>query len=88
MVSPGRRTEGCRLPLSPTSGHDWGAAVVWVLAAELSRNGVLTDAQMTGSASFVSAPWRYERIEGAGHWMQLERPDEINALLVDFLPAP
>ena len=23
---------------------------------------------------------------GPGHWMQLEAPDEVNALLLDFLP--
>ena len=29
--------------------------------------------------------FREVRIEGAGHWLQQERPDEINRLLVDFL---
>jgi pimeloyl-ACP methyl ester carboxylesterase len=24
-------------------------------------------------------------IEGAGHWVQQERPDEVNAALIDFL---
>jgi pimeloyl-ACP methyl ester carboxylesterase len=24
-------------------------------------------------------------IEGAGHWVQQERPDEVNAALLDFL---
>jgi pimeloyl-ACP methyl ester carboxylesterase len=33
----------------------------------------------------VSGPWRYERLEGIGHWMQLEVADELNALLLDFL---
>ncbi|MBI2709215.1 MAG: alpha/beta fold hydrolase [Actinobacteria bacterium] len=47
----------------------------------------LTEAQMTGSARHVDGTWRYERIEGAGHWMQLERPDEVNRLLSDFLPS-
>ncbi len=48
----------------------------------------LTEEQMTGSASFVGGPWRYERLEGAGHWMQLERPDAVSRLLLDFLPTP
>jgi pimeloyl-ACP methyl ester carboxylesterase len=26
-------------------------------------------------------------VEGAGHWVQQERPDEVNALLEDFLRA-
>ena len=45
----------------------------------------LTEAQMIGSAPFVSGPWRYERVEGASHWMQLDRPDHLNRLLLDFL---
>lgn len=45
----------------------------------------LTEEQMTGSEGFVSGPWRYERIEGPGHWLQLEAPDEVNRLLLDFL---
>jgi pimeloyl-ACP methyl ester carboxylesterase len=24
-------------------------------------------------------------VEGAGHWVQQERPDEVNAALIDFL---
>jgi pimeloyl-ACP methyl ester carboxylesterase len=46
----------------------------------------LTEEQMTGSARHVSAAWRYERVERAGHWVQLEQPDEVNRLLLDFLP--
>lgn len=52
-----------------------------------SRDYALTEAQMTGSASLVSGPWRYERLEGPGHWIPLEAPEEINRLLLDFLPA-
>jgi pimeloyl-ACP methyl ester carboxylesterase len=47
----------------------------------------LTEAQMKSSADNVTGPWRYERLDGVGHWMQLEAPDEVNRLLVDFLPA-
>jgi pimeloyl-ACP methyl ester carboxylesterase len=47
----------------------------------------LTEAQMTGSAERVSGPWRYEVLRGAGHWMQVEDPDAVNRLLLDFLPA-
>jgi pimeloyl-ACP methyl ester carboxylesterase len=32
-------------------------------------------------------PWRYERLEGPGHWMHLEAPETINRLLIDFLPG-
>lgn len=46
----------------------------------------LTEAQMTDSAENVAGPWRYERLDGPGHWMQLDAPDQVNALLTDFLP--
>ena len=40
---------------------------------------------MTRSAGHVAGPWRYERVEGPGHWMQLEAPEEVTRLLIDFL---
>ncbi|HXQ15762.1 MAG TPA: alpha/beta hydrolase [Caulobacteraceae bacterium] len=45
----------------------------------------LTEESMTGSARYVTAPWRYERINEASHWLQLDRPDLVNSLLLDFL---
>jgi len=41
---------------------------------------------MVRSVSKVTGPWRYERLEGAGHFIPLEEPDRLNALLLDFLP--
>jgi pimeloyl-ACP methyl ester carboxylesterase len=52
-----------------------------------SGDFALNERQMTDSSAFVSGPWRYERIEGPGHWIQLEAPDEVNRLLLDFLPV-
>jgi pimeloyl-ACP methyl ester carboxylesterase len=51
-----------------------------------SGDFALAEVGMTGSSRFVEGPWRYERIEGAGHWMQLEAADEVSSMLVDFLP--
>jgi pimeloyl-ACP methyl ester carboxylesterase len=45
----------------------------------------LTEEAMTGSAAHVAGPWRYERLDDVGHWMQLEAPEAVNALLLDFL---
>ena len=45
-----------------------------------------TEVQMTDSAKNVAGRWRYERLDGPGHWMQLDAPDQVNALLLDFLP--
>jgi pimeloyl-ACP methyl ester carboxylesterase len=52
-----------------------------------SGDVALTEEQMTNSARYVAGPWRYERLEGPGHWVPLEAPEEINRLLLDFLPA-
>jgi len=52
-----------------------------------SGDVALTETQMKNSDRFVDGPWRYERIDGPGHWMQLEVPDKVNELLLDFLPA-
>jgi pimeloyl-ACP methyl ester carboxylesterase len=45
----------------------------------------LTEEAMTGSAAHVAGPWRYERLDDVGHWMQLEAPEAVNALLLGFL---
>ncbi|MET3134874.1 pimeloyl-ACP methyl ester carboxylesterase [Oxalobacteraceae bacterium GrIS 1.11] len=49
------------------------------------RDHYLTEAQMETSGELVSGKWRYERVDGAGHWMMLERPHHVTALILDFL---
>jgi hypothetical protein len=46
----------------------------------------LTEIQMSDSAQNAAGPWRHERLDRPGHWMQLEAPEQVNALLLDFLP--
>jgi pimeloyl-ACP methyl ester carboxylesterase len=48
----------------------------------------LVEDAMVRSGDHVAGPWRYERIEGASHWMQLDAPQQVNALLVEFLLQP
>lgn len=45
----------------------------------------LTEAQMRDSAALVDAPFHYERIEGANHWLQLDAAEKLNPLLLRFL---
>jgi pimeloyl-ACP methyl ester carboxylesterase len=71
-LSPGRQLPPIQ---APTMG-------VWS-----SGDMALTERQMTNSAENVAGPWRYERLDGPGHWMQLEAPDEVSRLLIDFLPG-
>lgn len=47
----------------------------------------LTEANMTGSAAHVAGTWRYERLDGPGHWIPLDAPARLNELLLDFLPT-
>jgi pimeloyl-ACP methyl ester carboxylesterase len=35
----------------------------------------------------VTGPYREVLIEGAGHWLQQEKPDRVNELLLDFLSS-
>ena len=51
-----------------------------------TRDVALAEVQMTDSAENVAGPWRYERLDGPGHWLQLEAPDRVSSLLLDFLP--
>lgn len=46
---------------------------------------VLTFTRKDRAAEVVSGPYRELMIDGAGHWLQQERPDEVNAALLEFL---
>lgn len=52
-----------------------------------SGDFALLESQMAGSGAQCAGGFRYERIDGPGHWLQLEAPDRVNELLLDFLPA-
>ncbi len=47
----------------------------------------LTEAPMIRSGEYVTGPWRYERVEGASHWLQLDAPDRVNRLLLEHLQS-
>jgi pimeloyl-ACP methyl ester carboxylesterase len=46
---------------------------------------VLAFTRSDRAAQVISGPYREVMIEGAGHWLQQERPDEVNATLLEFL---
>jgi pimeloyl-ACP methyl ester carboxylesterase len=50
-----------------------------------AHDAALTEESMTESEKYVSGPWRYERFDDAGHWVQLEQPARLNEMLVEFL---
>nr|BFE74218.1 hypothetical protein GCM10020092_075190 [Actinoplanes digitatis] len=56
-------------PAAPVPPVSVPAMGVWS-----SGDFALIEDGMTGSAGHVTGPWRYERVEGAGHWLQLDAP--------------
>jgi len=50
-----------------------------------SGDHYLTEELMSGSGAHVQGVWRYERIEGASHWIPIDAPDHLNRLLLEFL---
>ena len=50
-----------------------------------SRDPFIIESRMQRSGEFVNGPWRYERIENAGHWLPLDSPERINELLLEHL---
>ncbi|OHC26613.1 MAG: hypothetical protein A2Y50_12435 [Pseudomonadales bacterium RIFCSPLOWO2_12_59_9] len=50
-----------------------------------SGDHALARQQMVISGEYVDGAWRYAQIDGASHWLQLDAPEQINALLLDYL---
>ncbi|MCF8565132.1 alpha/beta hydrolase [Alicyclobacillus tolerans] len=50
-----------------------------------SGDVALSEEAMKSSQKVVKAPWRYEKMEGIGHWIPLENPNGFNQLLAEFL---
>ena len=46
---------------------------------------VLVFTRTDRAAQLVSGPYQQVMIDGAGHWLQQERPDEVNETLLGFL---
>jgi pimeloyl-ACP methyl ester carboxylesterase len=94
LESAGSLTPGLNWYRANVPPESWIEPPLMLPPVQASTMGVwstadmaLTETQMTDSAENVSGPWRYERLDGPGHWMQLEAPDKVNELLLDFLPG-
>ncbi|MPZ23227.1 MAG: alpha/beta fold hydrolase [Dehalococcoidia bacterium] len=64
---------------------DWTSISAPTLGVWSSGDPYLGEESMIASARYVSGEWRYERIDDSGHWIPLDQPDRLNALLLDFL---
>ncbi|MBV9380276.1 MAG: alpha/beta fold hydrolase [Streptosporangiaceae bacterium] len=91
LSRPGRLTAGLnyyRANPGLAVPREYPAARVPVFGIWSTGDLFLTEAQMVGSQRYMNAPWRYERIEGANHWIPLSAPGKLNPLLLEFLGAP
>ena len=66
------------------SGLNYPLIDMPVMGIWSSADPFLMEAQMQNSSINVAGPWRYERVEDAGHWFMLEKPAVVNGLLLDF----
>lgn len=89
MSRPGRLTAGLnyyRANLQPGSGWTALATGIEVTAPTQLLWGDLDPAlgrlQAEKTAEFVKGDYRLEVLEGAGHWLQFERPEEVGRALV------
>lgn len=87
LARPGRLTAGLdwyRANLVRVMFGPWPRCRVPTLGVWSSADHCLAEDQMLNSARRMDAPWRYERIAGAAHWLPLEQPDRIAALALDW----
>jgi pimeloyl-ACP methyl ester carboxylesterase len=50
-----------------------------------SGDAYLWESQMKQSNESMAAPWRYQRIEHASHWVMLEQPELVNRSILSWL---
>jgi pimeloyl-ACP methyl ester carboxylesterase len=94
LSRPGRLSAGFnwyRANVSPETfagdgrGRDLAPVTCPTMGVWSSGDMALSEVQMTGSERFVSGSWRYERIEGANHWIPVYASEQLSSLLVEFL---
>lgn len=94
LSRPGRLTAGLnwyranmslnRIVRPPAVGS-YGEEIVRIptLGIWSSDDRYLGERQMTLSEDYVEAPWRYERLDGVGHWIPDECPNKLAEILID-----
>ena len=49
-----------------------------------SDEELMWERQISDSEDFMDAEWRFEKLEGAGHWLMLDQPERVTAILLDW----
>lgn len=97
LSRPGRLTAALNLyraNLGLILPREYPHVAMPVLGVWSDGDVALAEKQMLRSREYADGGWRYERLEGASHWLQLDAPERVNSLLLDYLrpggaaPAP
>ena len=87
LSRPGRLTAGMnwyRANLSNLWKAEFPRVKIPVFGIWSTDDVALAEDQMIGSAEYVDAQWRYERLEGVSHWVPVDEPDKLSDMLLDF----
>lgn len=91
LKAPGRLTAAInfyRANIAPLMlRRDYPPVTMPVMGVWSDGDRYLTESQMTRSEAMVTGSWRYHRVERASHWLQLDQPEQVNRLLLDFMAA-
>ena len=92
LREPGRLTAAlnyyrANVPRALVFGVKPALVQVPVMGVWSSGDAALGEAQMRDSSAYVAQSFRYERIEGADHWLQVTAAERVNALQLDFFAA-
>jgi pimeloyl-ACP methyl ester carboxylesterase len=63
----------------------WPKSTTPTLGVWSSEDDYLAEDQMVNSRRYVTSDWRYERLDGIGHWIPLEAPEVTARLIQDWL---
>ena len=88
MGRPGRLTAGLnwyRANLVTAFTRRWPRCRVPTLGVWGSEDRYLAEDQMRKSALVMDSEWGYRRLDGAGHWLPLERPREVADLTLEWI---
>jgi pimeloyl-ACP methyl ester carboxylesterase len=92
LREPGRMTAAlnyyrANVPRGIALGSKSEPVRVPVMGIWSSRDPALGETQMRDSTAYVAEYFRYERIDGADHWLQVTASERVNALLLDFFAS-
>ena len=91
LSRPGRLTAGMnwyRANLSKLRKADFPRVKIPVFGIWSTKDVALAEDQMIGSAAYVDAPWRYERMKDISHWVPVDAPSKLSELIIKFLKVP